>query len=237
MKEYTPYTYLLGWTEINKWYYGSRTAKAHKVLYNTGCHPDDLFVTYFSSSTVVKEYIKLYGNPDIIKVRKTFSTAEACKHWENKVLCKIYKHREFWLNKRYDTHKYVTDSTSVLNNIKAKNSRTEERQAQVRKNISEAVKLAHKNMSPETKAIKSEKIRQHNLNMPKATRQKIAESVSKHYNSLTEAEKNEIIEKRRVTFRKNKELGLHKRICGVSCLCCKTYFSNKKDFIKHLRVR
>jgi hypothetical protein len=235
MKKYTPYTYLLGWTKLNKWYYGSRTAKAHKVLYDTGCHPDDLFVSYFSSSVVVKEYIANYGVPDIIQVRKTFFNAEDCKAWEHKVLSKLYKHRNFWINKRFDTAKYVTDSISVQNNIKAKKSRTQKEQLVVSRNISKAVKLAHSNMSEETKKRKSEKIRQNNLNMPTETRQKIADSVSKHYNSLSQSEKEAIIEKRKITFQKNKELGLHRRICGISCLCCRHYYSNKKDFIMHIR--
>jgi hypothetical protein len=42
----TPYTYLIGWSHLNKWYYGRRTAK--------GCHPSELWVKYFTSSKSVK---------------------------------------------------------------------------------------------------------------------------------------------------------------------------------------
>ena len=37
----TPYTYLIGWSNLNKFYYG--------VRYGKGCHPSDLWVKYFGS--------------------------------------------------------------------------------------------------------------------------------------------------------------------------------------------
>jgi hypothetical protein len=40
------------------------------VRYAKDCHPSDLFVTYFTSSDYVAEYIKEHGMPDIIEVRK-----------------------------------------------------------------------------------------------------------------------------------------------------------------------
>lgn len=45
-----PYTYLLGWPEIDKWYYGVRYAKK--------CHPSDLWVTYKTSSRHVDSIVK-----------------------------------------------------------------------------------------------------------------------------------------------------------------------------------
>jgi len=44
-----PYTYLIGWTSTNKYYYGVRFAK--------NCNPSELFITYFTSSKHVKNYI------------------------------------------------------------------------------------------------------------------------------------------------------------------------------------
>ena len=38
----TPYTYLIGWSKLDKWYYGCR--------YGINCHPDDFWKTYFTSS-------------------------------------------------------------------------------------------------------------------------------------------------------------------------------------------
>jgi len=76
-----PYTYLIGWSNNKKFYYGVRYAK--------NCHPSDLFISYFTSSKHVKHYIKKYGTPDIIQVRKTFKTINEAIKWENRVLQKI----------------------------------------------------------------------------------------------------------------------------------------------------
>lgn len=73
-----PYTYLIGWTALNKWYYGVRFSKK--------CHPDELWISYFTSSNVVKQYIEEYGNPDVITIRKRFDDVNAARKWEKKVL-------------------------------------------------------------------------------------------------------------------------------------------------------
>lgn len=78
MSIYTPYTYLIGWSFFNLWYYGVRFAK--------NCHPKELFVSYFTSSKHVHRLVLSYGPPDIIQIRKTFSTANDARLWENKVL-------------------------------------------------------------------------------------------------------------------------------------------------------
>lgn len=78
---YTPYTYLIGWSKHNKWYYGVRYAKE--------CHPNDLWVTYFTSSKYVKNFRKLHGEPDVIEIRKTFNDPIKAKEWEEKVLRKL----------------------------------------------------------------------------------------------------------------------------------------------------
>lgn len=78
---YTPFTYLIGWSILDKYYYGVRFAK--------NCQPDDLWTTYFTSSKIVSEYRTLYGEPDIIKIRKTFNTKEEAILWEQKLLNKI----------------------------------------------------------------------------------------------------------------------------------------------------
>jgi hypothetical protein len=76
-----PYTYLIGWSQYHKFYYG--------VRYSNNCHPSDLFVTYFTSSKPVFDMINLYGKPDIIQVRKTFLDKFSAINWERKVLIKI----------------------------------------------------------------------------------------------------------------------------------------------------
>lgn len=73
-----PYTYLVGWTELNLWYYGCR--------YADGCSPSDLWVKYFTSSKLVKNIRKMHGEPDVINVRKTFDDKLSTREWEIKVI-------------------------------------------------------------------------------------------------------------------------------------------------------
>lgn len=85
------YTYLKGWSKINKYYYG--------VRYSTKAKPEDLWVSYFTSSKAVKKYREKYGEPDIIEVRKIFSNAQKAQLWEHRVLKKMLSsNREIWLN-------------------------------------------------------------------------------------------------------------------------------------------
>jgi hypothetical protein len=96
---YTPYTYLLGWSKLNKWYYGGRWAKESNCLYETGCHPDDFWKTYFTSSKPVDDFIIKHGQPDVIQIRKTFNNADDCIEWESKVLKSVKAaQRETFLN-------------------------------------------------------------------------------------------------------------------------------------------
>ena len=85
---YIPYTYLIGWSSLNTWYYGVRFAKSSNCLYSSGCHPDELWKTYFTSSKAVEEFRSENGDPDIIQVRKTFNSSAAAKRFETGVLRK-----------------------------------------------------------------------------------------------------------------------------------------------------
>jgi hypothetical protein len=74
-----PYTYLIMCIATGQVYYGVRYAK--------GCHPDDLWSTYFTSSKYVKELITKYGKAAFIyEIRKTFTDAKSARDWEHKVL-------------------------------------------------------------------------------------------------------------------------------------------------------
>ena len=89
---HTPYTYLIGWTAHNKWYYGVRFAK--------NCNPDDLWVTYFTSSSYVQEFRKQHGDPDVIEVRRTFLSQADARLWEETVLNRLNAVKdEKWLNR------------------------------------------------------------------------------------------------------------------------------------------
>jgi len=89
---YTPYTYLIGWADLNKFYYGVRYAKE--------CHPDDFWVKYFTSSKYVAEMRSVHGEPDVIQIRKTFDDSKKALDWELKVLKRLkVRLDEKWLNK------------------------------------------------------------------------------------------------------------------------------------------
>lgn len=88
----TPYTYLIGWSKLNRWYYGVRFAK--------DCKPDELWKTYFTSSKYVKTFREENGEPDVIQVRKRFNDIKQAIKWEESVIrrLKMHKRTEF-LNK------------------------------------------------------------------------------------------------------------------------------------------
>lgn len=86
-----PYTYLIGWSKHNLWYYG--------VRYAQGCHPDDLWARYFTSSSKVKTLRKNLGEPDVLEVRREFDCKEKALKWEEKVLTRMrVLTDEKWLN-------------------------------------------------------------------------------------------------------------------------------------------
>lgn len=96
-----PYTYLIGWTQLNKWYYG--------VRYAYKCVPSDLWSTYFTSSKLVKEYRGIYGEPNVIEIRKTFSNAIKARKWEDTVHKRMNVVKDDkWLNRCYGNEKFVT---------------------------------------------------------------------------------------------------------------------------------
>jgi hypothetical protein len=96
---YIPYTYLIGWSKLNKWYYGSRYAMKSFCIYETGCHPDDFWLTYFTSSNLVTAFREENGEPDVVQIRKTFSNEEDARYWEGKVLQRMdVVTQDKWIN-------------------------------------------------------------------------------------------------------------------------------------------
>lgn len=101
-KDRTPYTYLIGWSTHNKWYYGVRYAKK--------CHPSDLWVKYFTSSKHVKRFANKHGNPDIISIRKIFNSVEKALKWEQTLLKRIDVEHDI----RYLNSKNCTTNTIII---------------------------------------------------------------------------------------------------------------------------
>ena len=88
---YCPFTYLIGWSHYDRWYYGVRYAR--------GCHPGDLWTKYFTSSKIVKTFRKEHGEPDVIKVRQTFNDSLQAREWEFKALRRLNAVKDKrWLN-------------------------------------------------------------------------------------------------------------------------------------------
>jgi len=78
----TPFTYLIYSKRTNQYYYG--------VRYCNGCHPNQLWTTYFTSSKVIKSLIKMYGTDEfIVSIRKTFANAETAINWESRFLNRV----------------------------------------------------------------------------------------------------------------------------------------------------
>ena len=75
------YTYLIGWSTSNKWYYGAQYGKC--------AHPSNLWTTYFTSSKVVAEYRAKHGEPDIVLIHKQFRQGEAARVYERHVLVAV----------------------------------------------------------------------------------------------------------------------------------------------------
>ena len=89
-----PYTYRIKWSSTGMSYYGVRYAK--------DCNPGDFWVTYFTSSAYVRDYINTHGDPDIREIRKTFASGDSsgAMEWEHKVLVKLNAvSRSDYLNK------------------------------------------------------------------------------------------------------------------------------------------
>jgi hypothetical protein len=96
-KPHTPYTYLIGWSKLDKWYYGVKSAK--------GCHPSQLFnmtlsksKRYETSSKEVKSLLMCYGLPDVIQIRGLFKSAQAASRCEYYVLEYIMSKENQFLN-------------------------------------------------------------------------------------------------------------------------------------------
>lgn len=76
--KHTPYTYRIQCIPTGEYYYG--------VRYANGCHPNDLWVKYFTSSKDIHYLIKQHGKDAFIcEIRKTFESIEAAIKWETRV--------------------------------------------------------------------------------------------------------------------------------------------------------
>jgi ribosomal protein S24E len=111
-----PFTYLIGWSKLDKFYYG--------VRYSKTCHPNSLWKTYFTSSKIVKEFREKYGEPDIIQIRKTFNDPKSARLWEEKFLLKVdAKNNDKFLNNHNGGKNFCLDKHTDETKQKFKNRR------------------------------------------------------------------------------------------------------------------
>ena len=92
-QQYLSYTYLIGWTEHDTWYYGVRTANKHEP-------ENDLWVHYFTSSKHVTKFRELHGEPDVVQIDETFdSKVDACDYETRKLKELNILNETKWLNR------------------------------------------------------------------------------------------------------------------------------------------
>lgn len=85
------YTYLIGWRNLDVWYYGYR---------NRDNPESDLWVEYFTSSKYVKEFREKNGEPDVIRVHRIFPDKKSAMVYEDRFLYKVKAVRSSrWLNR------------------------------------------------------------------------------------------------------------------------------------------
>jgi hypothetical protein len=107
MTHYLPYTYLIGWSNLDKWYYGVRYAK--------NANPSEFWITYFTSSRIVKEFREKYGEPDIIEIRQTFKSQAKARDWEYNVLKRLKVKNDLkWLNQCENRFPFNTKDKSYM---------------------------------------------------------------------------------------------------------------------------
>lgn len=102
-----PFTYYLYHKPTGKKYYG--------VRYRKGCHPSQLWTTYFSSSKFVKQLIDQYGKESFqFQIRKTFILVSKARLWEEIVIRRLRAHeKEEWLNQVIPNQKWINRKHSL----------------------------------------------------------------------------------------------------------------------------
>ena len=94
--KYLSYTYLIGWSNLDLWYYGVRWRNIR--LKRTP--EEDLWIYYFTHSKPVKHMRAFIGEPDVIHIDKTFNSIDKARKYESKVLIEHNaKKSPHWLNK------------------------------------------------------------------------------------------------------------------------------------------
>lgn len=107
MNIYTPYTYLITFLPTGQRYYGVRTKR--------GCHPTDLWNSYYTSSKEVHQLIEQHGCGSFAtEIRRTFRTREEAIAWEHRVLRRLDAARNpQYLNRNNGDRKFINNGITM----------------------------------------------------------------------------------------------------------------------------
>jgi len=204
-----PFTYRIKWSKINKSYYGMR--------YGENSHPDTLWTTYFTSSKEVIKYREIYGEPDVIEIRKTFSDISSAIMYEQSVLKRLHVRNNInWINQQENGP--VVTKNPMQGIIHSKETRSK-------------ISNSHKGKIPWNKGKKCPQLSKHMIENNPMKNPKTAEKVGKKlkgrksHNKITKTvewvcEYCGIVETRIKTIKKT-----NYRFCNKSCAAS---YSNKK---------
>jgi hypothetical protein len=111
---YIPYTYIIGWKSLKVYYFGSESGIVTKTA-----NPANLWNTYFTSSDLVSQFRFEHGEPDIICVVRTYTSAGEARAAEAAYLTRINAaDRSNWLNQHNGTGKFHTSGLKMVTNGK-----------------------------------------------------------------------------------------------------------------------
>lgn len=116
MNSFVPYTYLIGWSSHNLYYYGSEYSLKNKIA-----NPSNLWCIYYTSSNYVHKARVALGEPDIIQVRKKIENYDTEENAQQKIIDHERKvlrrmkvlQREDFLNKNI-AGAYLLDKDTLL---------------------------------------------------------------------------------------------------------------------------
>lgn len=151
--DFIPYTYLIGWSKLDKWYYGVE----YGIKKIPCANPKNLWNTYFTSSKIVEYFRECHGEPDVVSIRKVFSfgTDEEkminAINWEKRVLSKIDITKNKWINGRIggdvcpETNKKTAYMRYGVDNV----FQSQEIKNKIKKTMIEKYGVEHPSYSPE----------------------------------------------------------------------------------------
>ena len=156
-RKYLAYTYLIGWSKSDQWYYGVRWTQNRKQEF-------DIWIDYFTNSTPVKHMRAFVGEPDVVHIDKIFENEKDAMSYEIKVLKEHnITNSIHWLNKGVISSYIPTEETrqkmSVANSNPSKETRQKMKDAKEGMYFGKDNPNYENNWTHEQKNILSQKIK------------------------------------------------------------------------------